>query len=868
MQPEPFTANTHSIRDLDLAEHYRVLTEKLPMPMLIHVAGIFKYLNTRCVNLLGGESASEFIGKSVLSVIHPDHHARAMERIQRILQGEENVESIELKLIRKDGSIAWIETTGVAIAFAGQQAIYVVGQDISDRKQLEEQKTQRLREKESLYRLSQALGQAQTLPQIYEAAMDAMLPLLGADRASVLLFGNDRRMHFVASRGLSDTYMAAADGHSPWPHGASDAEPIFIDNIHTHAEMADFRPVARAEGVCGFGFVPLLHQQRLMGKFMVYFNSPRACTDTDIRLAKTIALHVALAIEREHSAQALRIAATAFETRAGIVVTDTQGLILRVNRAFSQITGYDSAEVVGKSPALLQSGRHDKSFYHVMWQSLLNQGYWEGELWNRRKNEEIYPQHLTIAAVCNQVGDVHHFVGTFTDITKQKQAQDEIHHLAFYDPLTHLANRRLLLDRLGQAQRSSERHGNWGALLYIDLDHFTSINDTQGHLAGDQMLSEIARRLKDCVRDIDTVARLGSDEFVVAIESLGQKEDEAALQAKMVALKINAALGESVTLRDVCFHSSASIGISLFKGMLETASDLIKHADIAMHQAKEAGRNAIRFFDNRMQSALLARVSMSTALRQAISKQQFLLHYQIQYDGRTQRVKGVEALIRWFDPKRGMVSPADFIGLAEDTGLILPIGSWVLQTACQQIKVWSENPATQHLRMSVNVSAKQFVQDNFVSEVEAALQMSGINPSRLKLELTEGLMLGDAPQIIEKMHQIKALGVLLSLDDFGTGYSSLSQLKKLPLDQLKIDQSFVRELTHGSHDQAIVQSIVSMGAAMRLDVIAEGVETQDQRQHLEQLGCHHFQGYYFGKPLPIAEVNILIGELETAITAN
>lgn len=864
MQPELFTADMQSMSDLDLAEHYRILTEKLPMPMLIHVAGVFKYLNAKCVSLLGGETAAEFIGQSVLSVIHPDYQAAAIERIQRILQGQDNVESVELKLVRKDGGIAWIETTGVAVPFAGQQAIYVVGQDISDRKQLEEQKTQRLREKESLYRLSQALGQAQTLPQINEAAMDAMLSLLSADRASVLLFGEDRRMHFVASRELSDTYKAAADGHSPWPYGTSDAEPIFIDDIETNADMADFRPVARAEGVRGFGFVPLVHQQRLMGKFMVYFNAPRACTDTDIRLAKTIALHVALAIDREHSAQALRIAASAFETRAGIVVTDNQGVILRVNRAFTQITGYESDEVVGKSPALLQSGRHDKGFYHVMWQSLRHQGYWEGELWNRRKNEEIYPQHLTIAAVCNKAGEVLNFVGTFSDITKQKQAQDEIHHLAFYDPLTHLANRRLLLDRLGQAQRSSERHGNWGALLYIDLDHFTSINDTQGHLVGDMMLIEVAQRLKDCVRDIDTVARLGSDEFVVAIESLGQKEDEAALQAKMVALKINAALGETLNLIEVSFHSSASIGISLFKGQHETASDLIKHADIAMHQAKEAGRNAIRFFDNRMHTALLARVNMSTALRHAITKKQFLLHYQIQFDGRTQRVKGVEALIRWFDPKRGMVSPADFIGLAEDTGLILPIGSWVLQTACQQIKVWAENPATQHLRMSVNVSAKQFSQDNFVTEVETAVQQSGIDPNRLKLELTEGLMFGDAVQTIEKMHQIKALGVLLSLDDFGTGYSSLSQLKKLPLDQLKIDQSFVRELTHGSHDQAIVQSIVSMGAAMGLDVIAEGVETLDQRRHLEQLGCHHFQGYHFGKPLPIAEVNILIGEFELA----
>jgi len=553
--------------------------------------------------------------------------------------------------------------------------------------------------------------------------------------------------------------------------------------------------------------------------------------------------------ERKQAEEELRIAAIAFESQQGMIVTDTQGVIVRVNQAFTHLTGYSAAEAVGKTPSMLNSGRHDKAFYRQMWQALEKERYWQGEVWNRRKSGKIYAEWLTISAVAAPDGSITHYVGTFSDITRDSEAEAEIHRMAYYDALTHLPNRRLLMDRLGQALAASRRSGQHGALLFLDLDNFKTLNDTRGHDVGDLLLVEIAQRLNASVREGDTVGRLGGDEFVLMLEDLSEDVEEAILQAGMVGVKVREAIALPYLLKGIEFTCTTSIGASLFGNHDASADDLLKHADLAMYHAKKSGRNALCFFDPDMQAKLVEHSALENDLRHALERRQLRLHYQIQVDS-ARRAIGAEALLRWEHPGRSLVTPAEFIPLAEETGLIVPIGLWVLQTACARIRDWSANPATRDLQLAINVSARQFRQSDFVEQVQQALSATGINPARLKIELTESMVLDNVSDTITKMHALKALGVSFSMDDFGTGHSSLSYLKQLPLDQLKIDQSFVRDLATDPNDAAIVRAIITLGQTFGLNVIAEGVETEAQREFLELNGCHAFQGYLFSRPLP------------------
>lgn len=856
----------------------------------------------------------------------------------------------------------------------------------NERKQMEAINLRRLDELSALYQLSNAVGNAQSLDETYEAAKDSILSALKADRASILFFDAEGVMRFQSWHGLSDVYRKLTEGHSPWTQDVVNPEPILIDDIELDTDWAHFRPVAAAEGIRSFGFIPLVQKGRLLGKFMIYYNSPHHFVESEIRLAKTIAFHIAFAIARkqaeaaiskasqrlqialegsqisvweldtstnevwldaswakylgnppaeshiaftklldmvhpedrksiidssvqclkgeidryvvEHRVmsangkwfwilsrgqvterdstgralrvsgtntnitdrkldeQELRIAATAFESQEGMLITDAGGVIMRVNKAFSDITGYPPEEVIGKNPSIFKSGRQDAHFYAAMWARINNAGVWGGEIWNQRKNGEIYPEYLTITSVRDSSGIITNYVATFSDITERKSAEDEIKSLAFYDPLTRLPNRRLLLDRLHQALASGARNGREGALLFIDLDNFKILNDTLGHDIGDLLLQQVAKRLESCVREGDTVARLGGDEFVVMLEDLSEHVAEAAAQTKAVGEKIITMLNQPYQLATHTSRSTPSIGATLFAHH-ESMDELFKQADIAMYQAKKAGRNTLRFFDSVMQDAINTRAMLEEELHTALENQQFQLHYQIQVDSAL-RIIGVEALLRWAHPVRGMIPPSAFIPLAEETDLILPIGEWVLHTACAQIKRWSDSPVTRHLRIAVNVSSVQFAQDGFVAQVQRALVESGIDPACLKLELTESMMLNNVDDTIVKMHQIREFGVGFSMDDFGTGFSSLSYLKKLPLDQLKIDQSFVHDLVLDHNDNAIVEAIITMGEAFGLSIIAEGVETETQRALLSQNGCNTFQGYLFGKPMPINQLDALL----------
>ena len=554
--------------------------------------------------------------------------------------------------------------------------------------------------------------------------------------------------------------------------------------------------------------------------------------------------------EREQAEQQLRIAAIAFESQEGMVVSGADHVILRVNRAFTDITGYTAEEAVGRTTNLLKSGRHDAGFYAAMWQSLSQQGTWQGEIWNRRKNGDIYPEWLTITVVKGSLGEVTNYVATLADMSLRKAAEKEINALAFYDPLTHLPNRRLLLDRLHQALASASRSGREGALLFIDLDDFKTLNDTLGHDVGDVLLQQVAKRLTECIREHDSVARLGGDEFVVMLEGLSENTQEAASQAEAVGEKILAHLNQPYLLAGHQHHSTPSIGATLFNRHHRNSLDeLLKRADLAMYQAKAAGRNTLCFFDPEMQAVVTARAMLESDLRHGLQHNEFLLYYQSQVDGEG-CITGAEALLRWQHTGRGLLSPGAFISLAEETGLILPLGRWVLETACAQLATWADSPSMCHLTVAVNVSARQFHSPDFAAEVLAILHQTRADPRKLKLELTESLLLDDVEDIVAKMSILKAKGVGFALDDFGTGYSSLSYLKRLPLDQLKIDQSFVRDILIDPNDAAIARTIVALADSMGLAVIAEGVETEEQRDCLARLNCHAFQGYLFSRPLP------------------
>ncbi|MEI8327029.1 MAG: EAL domain-containing protein, partial [Betaproteobacteria bacterium] len=624
-------------------------------------------------------------------------------------------------------------------------------------------------------------------------------------------------------------------------------------------------PEVQCLGLKSVMCLPMIQQGGVMGvlylenRLAVDVFTPERSLMTELLTAQAaISLeHARLLGETRQARQQLRIAATVFDANEGMVVTDANAVILRVNHAFTELTGYSQAELIGQNPRLLSSGHHDRDFFVAMWDSIRDTGKWQGEIWDRRKNGEIHPQWTSISAVCDADGLVTHYVGSHADISLRKRAEQEISQLAFYDQLTQLPNRRLLLERLNKGLLASARNGREGALMFIDLDNFKTLNDTLGHDQGDRLLELVAKRLCSCVRDSDTVSRLGGDEFVVVLEGLSANPIEAAQQAEHVGKNILQSLSQAYSLSNQQYHCTSSIGVTLFGEHHDSSDTLLRRADIAMYQAKDAGRNTLRFFDPAMQTAVTARAELESDLRQALNEQQFVSHFQVQV-AQGGRIVGAELLMRWQHPMRGWVAPNDFIGLAEELGLIVPMGLWILGVACAQLHEWESDPVLGDLRLAVNVSARQFCEPSFVSDVRACMSAYAVKPHRLKLEITESLVLTNAEENIAKMRVLKDLGVDFSMDDFGTGYSSLSYLTRLPLNQIKIDRSFVMNIDSSPNDAAIVQTIIGMAKSLRMEVIAEGVETDAQRVLLDGYGCSLWQGYLFGKPVPIAEFKKLL----------
>lgn len=559
--------------------------------------------------------------------------------------------------------------------------------------------------------------------------------------------------------------------------------------------------------------------------------------------------HMASELQKR-DADLRRLSAAVEQSPEAIIITDTSARIEYVNDAFVRSTGYTQAEVLGKNPRILNQGLTPPATYEAMWNALRGGQPWRGELINTRKDGSTYVEMATIGPILDEDGKVTHFVSTKEDITQRKASEALVHQLAYYDALTGLPNRTLLHERLAQAVRGSA-HGH-GLLLLVDIDRFKQINDTRGHAAGDLLLREAARRIRSAVQAQDTVARVGSNTFAVLAPHVGAWATEANARAHNLAQQVHQSLAAPYDLDEQKrLYATTSAGIALFGAGAPSSATVLQQVEVALYRAKDEGGNAVLFFDATMQASVDARAALETGLRDAIEQQDFQLFYQVQVD-KDGAVVGAEALIRWIGADGKVVSPADFIPLAEETRLIVPIGQWVLDTACQQLAQWQQHPATRHLALAINVSARQFHQADFVAQVRAAIERHHIDPGCLKLELTESVILGDIDTTIERMHQLRALGLRFALDDFGTGYSSLSYLKRLPFDQLKIDQSFIRDMLTDHSSNAIVRAILVMSEALGLEVVAEGVETTAHRAFLVEHGCQFCQGYLLGRPVPIA----------------
>ncbi len=528
----------------------------------------------------------------------------------------------------------------------------------------------------------------------------------------------------------------------------------------------------------------------------------------------------------------------------GVVVTDAGGTIKMVNRAFTRITGYQPAEVIGKNPRLLKSDRHDQTFYAELWQRIGQHGQWQGEIWNRRKNGEVYLEFLTITAIRNSEGKISYYIGVFHDLSEIKSHEERLTYQMHHDALTGLPNRMLCLDRLETALTRAKRHEQKLAVLYLDVDNFKRFNESMGHTFGDQLLKELSRRLVAHVREGDTVCRLGGDEFIIILEGLKHEKSASTLIKRLFDC-----VAQPLHLQGKDYYLSISIGITFFPADGDTAETLIKNADTAMYRAKREGGNRYRIFTRAMNDKVVHRLTLEHSLRRALERQEFLVYYQPKASLRSNRVVGVEALVRWRRSDGSLVSPLDFIPLAEETGLIIPLGDWVLATACRQAAEWRR--AGHEVTLSVNLSPRQFRRSKLVEKIDSVLSETDFPGRLLEFEITEATVIEREKRTINILNRLKERGVQVSIDDFGTGYSSLYYLKKLPIDALKIDKMFVMDLPDNEDDRAITSAIISLARNLRLKVIAEGVATVSQLNFLRSRDCDEIQGFLLSRPLPV-----------------
>ena len=793
-------------------------------PTLIWRAGIdtkCHYFNQTWLDFTG-RSLAEEVGNGWTRGVHSEDFDRCVRTYLEHFAVRTPFE-MEYRLRRHDGEYRWIIDAGRPIyARNGEFAGYIGScLDITDRRNTEAE----LRDREQHMRtLLSAMGEGVILRdatgrvQSYNAAAAELLGLSPQEMADWQT--EDGRLRYFDENG----------------------------DIFSPRHFPSLR--ALASGKPKTGTLGIERPDR--SRRWLWVNAKPFFDDESGELRGVVSTLADITLGREHEEQR-RLALTVFRNSVeAIIVTDAEERILSVNQAFTEVTGYAAEDVIGKTPRLLGSGTHGREFYEAMWRDLRILGVWKGEIQDRRKDGSLYPASLSISTVRDSNGRITHYVAVFSDITERKASEARIAYLAQHDALTGLPNRALLQDRLDQALAHATRQGKRIALMFLDLDRFKTINDSLGHLTGDKLLQGVAGRLRQCVRETDTVSRQGGDEFIIVLTGVDSPDE-----AGRVAAKILDQLDAAFDVDGQQLRTSFSIGIALFPEDGHDPETLMKNADTAMYHAKESGRNTYRFFDERMNVNTLERLQLENGLRQAIGRQELRLAYQAQVDLASGRIIGLEALLRWASEPLGNVPPSRFIPLAEECGLIIPIGDWVLREACRQARQW-QDAGLAPVPVGVNLSALQFRRSDIVAGVAAALDESGLDGRWLELELTESLLMESGPDVILTLGRLKALGVRLSIDDFGTGYSSLAYLKRFPVDRLKIDQSFVRDLAQNPDDAVIIRTIIQLGHNLRLEVIAEGTETLEQMDFLRREGCTAAQGYLFSRPVPADAIPALL----------
>lgn len=863
----------------DREHEFRTLAENLPDNVVrYNKKGRAVYINQMLKETLDvpiekrlGKSVREYYTDGVM-----EEYAQAVD--DALASGKSS--ELEAELTTEKGTYIYLMRVHPERNEDGEvTGVLAIGRDITKRKQDEDALHRLNRELHAISDCNQALMRAEDEQALLHDICRIVCEEAGYRMAWVGYAEQDeaRTIRPVAWAGFEDGYLThkpftwadTRDGCSYCGSAVRNGASVCIQDFKTEPQTDCFCNAAVRRGYSSSISLPLKDDSaKTFGVFNIFSAVPNVFTPEEQRLLEELAGDMAYGImalrariERRETEQSLRESeekfAAAFHASPNLISLTrmSDGAIEEVNDGYTQLLGYTRAESIGKTTLDL-SIWGDKADRDTFLSNLASHGQiTDFETTLRRKDGEILTVIISARTITLQ--GVAYVLSVVHDITGRKAAEEAIERLAFQDPLTMLPNRRLLLDRLHQALVSGARSNRRGALLLIDLDNFKIINDTLGHDAGDQLLLEVTRRLNTCVRDGDTISRFGGDEFMLMLNDLGGTNREAIAQIKDVGEKIMSALNRPYMIGGHEHHSTQSVGVTLFTGNGNSVDELLKQADIAMYQAKSAGRNTLRFFDLEMQAALAERAAMEVALRRAIEERQFTLFYQPQVDS-IRGIIGAEALIRWNHPGQGVVLPSQFIPLAEETGLIRPIGQWVLQTACRQLRDWANDPRTSELKLAINVSARQFRQVDFVDQVRLALEESQAPGARLKIELTESLLLDDIEGSIEKMQAIKKLGVGFALDDFGIGYSSMSYLTRLPLNQLKIDQSFIQKLPDSQNDAVIAQTIITMAQSLNLSVIAEGVETEAQRLFLEQHGCSTYQGYQFSRPVTSQEFESLL----------
>jgi diguanylate cyclase (GGDEF)-like protein/PAS domain S-box-containing protein len=868
-------ANAILDRELALAdseERYRALFSDAPLPyQSIDVASLrLVEVNDAWLALLA-YGRDEVIGRPITDFLDQRSLPVLVETFPQFI-ADGRIDELMCHLRQKDGQARTVLINGrVHHGPHGQARTHCILTDITERQKLEQARSQaEALLKHQAERALAMLDLPKTAEQMDEASFLQhglkVAERLTGSQTSFLCFVNTDQRTFEAVIWSSDPCRANPAAHADPPAMVA-LQGIWAKALEKRTAILCDPPRAGLDraltGIAGIErmiSVPVIEGG--VGRMLLGVGNKTApYSQQETETARLIGQDIWRIVNQRRAEDAQRLAASVFSaSTSGICIAAADQRIVSTNPALTAITGYTSEEIIGQTPKLFSSGRQRAGFYREMWNCIRVRGVWRGEIWNRRKNGEVFPAWLTITAVRNGDGAVTHYIGSFYDITERKRSEEHIHFLAHHDPLTRLPNRMLLDDRIRQAIASSRRNADHTAVFFLDLDRFKLINDTLGHDTGDRLLARIAELLTGVLRDTETVARLGGDEFILVVPGLTDVGSAATLAREVLEVVSSPQLIDERPL-----HVTPSIGISVYPDDGEDAATLLRNADTAMYHAKERGRNNFQFFTPAMNLVIQERASLEHDLHSAIERDEFELFYQPQVNCRSGEVTGMEALLRWRHPQRGLIAPDRFIPIAEETGLIVSIGQWVLNAACRQARCWRDAGHTS-LRVGVNLSARQLQQADLCHQIDTTLAAWQLPPSTLELELTESMLMADTVTAITLLHSLARLGIRMTIDDFGTGYSSLAYLKRFPVTRLKIDRSFVRDLTTDANDAAIVRAIVAMAESLKMEVIAEGVETVEQLHFLESHGCPEVQGYLFSRPRPATEFTCFRFDLPPAAT--